>query len=543
MKALHSFLSIALVFSFSSLVMANESCVQSDQGTDFDKIFQLAKKIDDLNWFGADSKKVLNSPCSQGMVINNKNLTDYFATKNSAKKISRTILGAKFEDESEELLEHFSMLVGGPTTVRKSIFATDDKRFDKSKIPANCKKVLCAIEATFGKDQGLRLLYMMDRYQLNGSHLVYENSSPWKAKELDTVLNALDDMPDFLRIQEKNKPLYHFKRGYTRGEDGVLANAVIEIFDAWNEFNEGDKRYTIFHELSHNLSQASSNLELDNTAEWLALSKWEKKGDDWKPLNISNLPSQYSATNPSEDFAESLSTYRYHPQAKKILGEEKYRFIKETVFLGLEFDKKQSCQNSSWSDLPMGKQVINDVKKVSSLSDEQIAECFSSLSDYLEAGNSQAADKCLYTQVQAQVLSTNLQNSDVRYPQYVVARVKGLKLASSSDGDLAVHPAINKVKLELRDTVAASLVEIVRSQKVLSKVGSSSPEYCDDLLNYKGALSYNLTNRYKDQNNYYQLSGDYSRLIKGVCQNLVERKLPLTLNHITHNLSIVMAGK
>lgn len=544
MKALIPFFSMLLLHSSLLAIASSEevSCLDK-QPSELEQILQLAKSVDDLNWFGADRKNVLNAACGQGMVINNQNLIKYFDQKPASKILSKNIMGVDFENESEELLEHFALLVGDPSTARPSLVGAKERRFDQKKIPSTCKKVRCALEATFGADQALRLLYMMDRYQINGSHLVYEHASPWKAKELDTVLNALDDMPAFLQVQQKNKPLYHFKRGYTRGDDGVLANALIEIFDSWNEFSEGEKRYTIFHELSHNLSKVSDKIELDNTPEWLALSKWQKKGDEWKPLKIDNLPSQYAATNPSEDFAESLSTYRYNPQAKKILGADKYRFIKENVFLGLEFDQAKNCQKSKWDDLPIAKQIKEDAAQIASFDDAQVASCFKEISKYLEQGEPRQAELCLYGVAQGQAAMKQDTIMQALHPEYIAERVKSVKATNIDPLVLATHPAINKVKLELRDLLATGLVEVIDRQKRHSKVEPSSPEYCGDLLEYKYALSMILTTRYQAQKNNYYLSLDDSHIIRNVCKNLTERKIPLTHEHIKHNLSEVMAGK
>ncbi|MEX1098953.1 MAG: hypothetical protein WEB87_00920, partial [Bacteriovoracaceae bacterium] len=53
--------------------------------------------------------------------------------------------------------------------------------------------------------------------------------------------------------------------------------------------------------------------------------------------------SQYGETNPAEDFAESVAAYRYNPEALKNASLEKYEFIKNKVFQGVEFDSSEKC--------------------------------------------------------------------------------------------------------------------------------------------------------------------------------------------------------
>src|SRR5690606_25328348 len=96
------------------------------------------------------------------------------------------------------------------------------------------------------------------------------------------VLLGLEDIPEHLvPIGNPNQRLTRFLEGYTLKDygPGVMANAVIMLFDLWKDDSSTSRQYTIFHEVSHNM--ASRLDEMDYNPEWLKLSSWIKKGDDW----------------------------------------------------------------------------------------------------------------------------------------------------------------------------------------------------------------------------------------------------------------------
>lgn len=59
--------------------------------------------------------------------------------------------------------------------------------------------------------------------------------------------------------------------------------------------------------------------------------------------NTEKIISKYGESNPSEDFAESLTAYRYNPAGLKKAAPEKYNFIKDRIFNGQEFINHSSC--------------------------------------------------------------------------------------------------------------------------------------------------------------------------------------------------------
>lgn len=524
---------IATLIFISLFCVLNQSyaltqdCVPDDESSNFEK---LAKSISQLGWFSVEGKQVMKANCAQDRVVDTKFLENYFATISKDGKSKGNILGIQFENENELLIKHFANLVD-PKLLR--VPGQQASKVNQSKIPANCKKVVCAAQALFGKDQALRLLYMMDQYQINGSHLVFEHSSAWNTKELDTVLASLDDMPAILRKQLDNKPLYHFKRGYTRGSDGVVANAYMEIFDAWNDQSEGEKRYTLFHELAHNLSNVERGTELDESPEWLAFSKWEKKKDEWIAKDISHLPSQYAATNPAEDFAESLSAYRYHPNARKILGEEKYQFIKETVFLGMEFDHAKKCAKNMVMD------TDQFLPNAAELSIEELEGCYASLSDSMEIFSMESFEQCYLRTLSSKLASEKLNKAELKYPNLTAKRIKGLRGKSYSFADKLKVPSLWQAKKRMNSFMADAIFKTYSSYE--SELKKSTEDFCTTFSSKDATMAYHFIDNFRKSEKAFKLSSQtaYRDILKRTCEHLIRNNQAFSLESIEHSLDLV----
>lgn len=298
-----------------------------------------------LDWSAASDLDIKKAHCLRRNPVTDDEMKDWLETHQSAPSFSKEINGIKFENESEENLKSFEYL-----TSVKDFFGLPDR--EKQKIfSSNCKKVECAVKEIFGSDEGLRLLFMHRKYGLNGSHLVKENSSNWRKDELDHLLIALTDYPEGILPISENRPLVHFKRGYTRkGGDNTIANSIMEIFDLWNEQTPEQKRYTITHELGHGIGGVT---KIDDSPQWKTLSDWVEttKVVDGKMLkerhagDMHTIISKYGQTNQFEDFAESVSAYRYNPKILLEASPKKYNIIKEVIFDNVEFTSEEACKN------------------------------------------------------------------------------------------------------------------------------------------------------------------------------------------------------
>jgi hypothetical protein len=273
----------------------------------------IQKKLD---WHGATGNTISNAPCKTTVLPSDQDLENYISQKNVSvsKSISKIINGVSFKNESPELLLAFEKLTKAKDQFGNFDRPSDQKNFQKEfNINPACQKVSCAVEKIWGRDLGYKILYLLLKYNFNSSEYAYMDSDRLKIDEMNDVVKALEDLPkQVLPVNSKTQRLTHYSRGYKlKGDgDGVAANAVVMLFDNWSNEGNPERQYSVFHEMSHNIGSKLKDLDLSNA--WLKLSDWVKKGDDWSHGEKACFVTEYSLTNPVEDFAESVSTYRYN---------------------------------------------------------------------------------------------------------------------------------------------------------------------------------------------------------------------------------------
>lgn len=253
--------------------------------------------------------------------------------------MSETINGISFENETPENLNTFRLLTSKLDILDRPI-PSQTRNFRSS-----CKSVSCALKQIFG-ETSTQLHYLNQKFGFNGSHLSYDGTSPWKKRDLDVALLAINDYPDGLFPLEPNKRFVRAANG--TGEEGVYANATITVFDHWDTQTNEQKRATIFHELAHNVSGMS---KMDESERWKAKSGWENttKIVNGKKVTISEalysytIVSNYGMTNEWEDFAESVVAYRYNPKALQEVDPDKFTFMKKFVFDNVEYTSQKAC--------------------------------------------------------------------------------------------------------------------------------------------------------------------------------------------------------
>jgi hypothetical protein len=319
---------------------AEIKCAQNIEVVKVDDIENIMKH---LKWNGADDNQIKNAQCKTKNVPSRQDIEALIKekSKNTAKGSAH---GVNFEGESTALIEAFRDL----TTAKDGFGWRNESKNQKNiqkdyKINPACKKVMCAVEKIWGADMGAKLLYMYLKHGFNGSELAFENSDRFNQAELDNAIIGLDDLPAHLIPLGKNQRLTRFSRGYTLAMygSGVVANAVVMLFDLYERENAQQKQYTIYHEMAHNISTKLGGM--DNSSAWLKQSGWVKKGDDWAAGKNACFISEYGKTNPWEDYAESLSAYRYDPKGFEKACPTKYKFVKDEVYKGMEYKKEEQC--------------------------------------------------------------------------------------------------------------------------------------------------------------------------------------------------------
>ena len=295
----------------------------------------------------ASDEDMLGAPCRNSSSPTLKEMEDWLKNWAGSKKRDKNIPGINFRNESPQMIKLFTTLMTNkPYNVRIIM-------------ESRCQKVICAAQQAFGKKEGVQLLYMLARYGFNGSpyrlRIKKENQEAWRSHELDKVLVGLSDFPEGLFPIVKNRPLVRFPRGrtykiYNNLGRCVSANATIEILDCADRYSDSGYQQLIFHEVAHVIGREYG---LDDSSAWWGFAGWEKTTipngkiglyTNYKANKPECLISSYGATNPHEDFAESLVAYRYNPQLLKDRCPSKYDYLRDLVFDGIEYIDKSGCE-------------------------------------------------------------------------------------------------------------------------------------------------------------------------------------------------------
>jgi hypothetical protein len=251
-----------------------------------------------------------------------------------------------FENANYFLASKYELLLN-PTQGEQNSFVIKNER--------NCKDLRCSLEENFGESTGPRLLYLLAKFGFNGSDrdqggLMGTSTQSWSAENLDDVIAGAESLPpQLLPLRLTNKPLLR-RSAFGRK---TLANAYFMFFDLWATYEVEIRIYAVIHEIGHNIQ---SELDL-NGSPWDKLSAWTLQPhldeETQKPTNVwhSDLPeslvSGYAKTNPSEDFAESFSAYRFNPTRLKRISPDKYEFLRSQVFMGFEYTDSAACELTS----------------------------------------------------------------------------------------------------------------------------------------------------------------------------------------------------
>lgn len=331
-----------------------------------------------LDWWAATDNKVKNAKCQNAGAVSEESMLNYINRNNSAQPLaSDNFFGIQLEDESPHkiaLLKKLTEFDGLWNIMDKSKNIESQKTFN---IPSDCKKVICAAKSIFGENQGPKLLYLLDKYELNLSHEIDDNITAWKDSQLDTILEAVDDLPAHLIPFERNQYFKHYKNGYGPSAS-TLANATITFYDPWDDLDSSEMQmYTVIHEIGHNIG---SRLNQDEDPEWLNITGWMELDGEWKSYRDDKQVSKYGATNPAEDFAEAFSGYRYDPERLKRISPKKYEYMKKNVFLGLEYTSEAKCQDtqSTYASL------LNEFNATSIKAPTKYKSCRSHIRDILK---------------------------------------------------------------------------------------------------------------------------------------------------------------
>lgn len=315
--------------------LAHEGCEETDYVNELHRY---------LSWNSASTEEIQKAPCKSLKTPSNPEMLNYINSVPSGNQNS-DIHGVRFVAERPLLLEAFRKL----TTMRDTLGYQEEPSAqvdlqNRFSINPACSKVLCAVEKIWGPEMGKKILFLELAFNVNASELSIDGTSRFTPEELNDVILAINDVPKELRSwPRQNQPIVRYERGkmpYFHEGTKTEADAGIMLYDRWASKSSTGRQYVVFHEIAHNISRHLGNL--DESPEWFEKSGWVKLGEDWSHGKEYCAVSNYGARHPDEDFAETLSAYRYNGKALKKRCPEKYEFAKKRVFHGREF-LEQDC--------------------------------------------------------------------------------------------------------------------------------------------------------------------------------------------------------
>ncbi len=436
---------LGLLFIFSAFAQENCEHITHPELAD---LVNLEKQID---WKAASDENIKKAFCTRKTPFSSEEMNQWLSSNKTTLSMSNNIHGINFENESPENLESFRLLtsavdiIGTPMPNRQKTFSSA------------CKKVDCALKEIFGNDVGPQLLFMHRRYGMNGSHIIKEatQASLWKKEELDIVLLALSDFPDGVMPIQQSKTFIHAARETDNGR--TLANAVITVFQLWNNQTKEQQRSTVVHELGHAIAGVT---KLDDSPLWMKNSGWTTSTQIINGKSVSyptaakpeTIISEYGKTNEWEDLAESVVAYRYNPKALKELSPDKYNLIKKLVFDNVEYTSQAACESPD---------RLSSSLKTKAL--QKVANWVPT-----EAELTQIANRCsvLAVTTLSQTGSVAFDSIENKYCYENSVREQAadfLKKEASSDPDLAhLAPMLRNVKIEIPTAILATAAENAR---------------------------------------------------------------------------------
>ncbi len=323
-----------------------------DQGAALYKIHLAAVKS--LPELSASEESYAQASCRRKKLPTTQFYEAHFAALAAERPLTDAVVnGISFSAESPKLIELFKTLTTHsgycpPSAGVKS--CQQELSIDLSK----CAKVRCALDALYGKAEAPRMIYLLDKFGLNSAKeafspgFVGESFKNWEAEELDDAVMSLSDMPPAMKAGYSNKQYNRRKimRAELDGGGATLADSRMTFNDFWGWQAPELRRTTTLHEFAHNFAH---RFGIDKSELWLNFSGWAEETIDGKKQFVSRKPealvSQYAASSPDEDFAESVTAYRYNPTALRAASPQKYAFIKEVVFDGHEYRRGSACKD------------------------------------------------------------------------------------------------------------------------------------------------------------------------------------------------------
>lgn len=310
-----------LLFSFQTVQARECNAIERPGNESLDNLLDLVDPIALQHWPVSPSEFAA-APCKSQEAPSLEEIDAYLLANRGNQE--RKISGVKFVGESRASLQALKDLLDG------------EDFEDILKAAPVCDKVVCAAERIWGEELGKKILYMRLRHGFNGSEYTHSRSARFNVAEIDQVLLSLRDLPAHLSNMGRNgnQKLIVAGPGVQHPNPRAYADAGIFLYNQWRA-DVGTSpyltQYSLFHEYAHNISNVFYNA--DDSSEWRELNS-----------RLECRVSNYGNTNRVEDFAESLSMYRFGGARLLELCPDKYNYIRDTFFNNVEYLTDATCE-------------------------------------------------------------------------------------------------------------------------------------------------------------------------------------------------------
>ena len=265
-----------------------------------------------------------------------------------------------------------------------------------------CETPLCVMELMYGHDQAVFALYMMAKYEVRTLGVPFigigKRSSVlnWNEKRRNPLMIAFQTMPKKIlnkirSIRQKHALSALLSSADSSQGEGVVADMAITLYPLWQYEYLGDylRIDTVLHELGHSLDSRLGekdplDVEVYSQQEpWLTYSGWKKTNGKWLasyPDKINPSEPHYQSA-PWEDMAQSIADYIHNPSLVQSYSIEKYNFIKNQFFSGIEFNTLNQCIGSTPDELrSLASDWMASLVEIELPYPEAVKECYGNLS-------------------------------------------------------------------------------------------------------------------------------------------------------------------
>ncbi|HEX6858858.1 MAG TPA: hypothetical protein VF138_01470 [Caulobacteraceae bacterium] len=294
------------------------------------------------------------APCLAPARLTARAIEQRLALAAGAKRIDAEVAGVRFKDQPAAEVAAFKAIASRRLRNDRQLAAA---------VARDCTDVLCASREVFGDEAGARILLLATERHYNAAPLL-EGEHAWSVDDLDLLIAGFADWPTGSFPQPHGEPRIvredsedaQPSRQVMAHRLGVAAMAGegqpgIVFFPKWRSIRPSERRAIVIHELAHEFARRQPETWRSQWAQAAA------KDADRAGEGSSSFVSAYAESDIDEDFAESVSAYRYSAPLLMRRAPARYAYIKRTVFNGVEYGAAVSCRSAN-TDIQLTEMLI-----------------------------------------------------------------------------------------------------------------------------------------------------------------------------------------